>query len=105
MGRVTDGLPSPSHSVGGNYPHRQESKQHARRALSDSGTTYEKIATATGRSITIVYDKLNMGNDRRHLTYADLIALSRHTGTKQFVAHLLQPIEQNMRGAPKPDGK
>lgn len=111
MSRLTDSLPGPGNSDV-RYPQRAEAKSCARRALSESGTTFEKVARATGRSISVAWDLLNVGNDRRHMTYADLIAMSRHTATRLFVAHLLQPIEQNMKGPTptaspaegKPDG-
>lgn len=88
----TGGLPRP-----GPNPMRREGKQHAQRARCDAGVTYEQIAKATGRSMQCVYDAMNMNDDRKHLSYADLIAMSRHSHTKTFVAHLLEPIEQNVR--------
>lgn len=103
MSRITDGLGSPRVPS----PHRQEAKRFAQRYRSECGTTYERIATATGRALTHVYDALNISDDRRHLSYADLIAMSRHSGTRQYVAHLLQPIEQGIKGTGNgnPDGK
>lgn len=103
-GRVTDGLPRPSIGSAPSRvpsPTRQEGKRIAQRARCDAGVTYEQIAAATGRSMQLVYDALNVNDDRRHLSYADLIAMSRHSHTKSFVAHLLEPIQQNV----KPDGK
>lgn len=113
MSRLTDGLSGPSgRTARARTPDperqldlRQESKRFAQRAKCDAGITYEKIATATGRSMQLVYDAMNVNDDRRVLTYADLIAMSRHTMTKQFVAHLLQPIEQAMRPTAAPEGK
>lgn len=103
-GRLTDGLHTPRVPS----PQRIEAKRFAQRSRSESGTTYERIANATGRQLSHVYDQMNVSDDRRHITYADLIAMSRHTATKQFVAHLLQPIEQAMRGGGEgkpPDGQ
>lgn len=93
----TSGLPRP-----GPNPTRLEGKRHAQRARCDAGVTYEQIAKATGRSMQLVYDAMNVNDDRRHLSYADLIAMSRHSHTKTFVAHLLEPIEQNVRPKPEP---
>lgn len=106
MSRLTDGLPGPNGTPRLPSPQRIEAKRHAQRCRSESGTTYERIAAATGRPLTCVYDAFNVRDDRRHLTYADLIALSRHSQTKSFVAHLLQPIEQGIggKGTP-PDGR
>jgi len=106
MSRLTDGLPGPNGQL--RIPQRTETKLEAKRFMqrcrSESGTTYERIANATGRAMTHVYDAFNVNDDRRHLTYADLIALSRHSQTKQFVAHLLAPIEQGIGGKGPPDG-
>ena len=105
---LTDGLGGGSSSSNGARripsPLRREGKQVAQRARCDSGTTYEQIARATGRSMQLVYDALNVNDDRRQITYADLLAMSRHSHTKAFVAHLLEPVEKSLKGPP-PDGK
>jgi hypothetical protein len=93
----TDGLPRPNGGGRIPSPARQEGKRYAQRARCEAGVTYEQIAQATGRSMQLVYDAMNVNDDRRHLSYADLIAMSRHTMTKTFVAHLLEPIEQNVK--------
>lgn len=109
MSRLTDGLDAPGARSWRNpdrAQHRRECKLIAQRARCDSGLTYERMAQATGRAMTTVYDIMNVNDDRRQLTYADLIAMSRHSMTRTFVAHLLQPIEQAIRpGEEKPDGQ
>lgn len=120
MPRLTASLPQPSLDGRGGlnnrnqHPHRFEGKRHAQRARCDAGVTYEQIAVATGRSLPIVYGQLNVADERRQLTYADLIAMARHSCTRSFVAHLLAPIEQSIRAAvavvmpvveSKPDGQ
>lgn len=105
MSRLTDGLPGPAREPRMPSPRCMEAKLLARRSRSETGTTYERIANATGRALSYVYDQMNERTDRRPLTYADLIALSRNSQTKQFVAHLLQPIEQAMHAHATAPGK
>ena len=102
MSRLTDGLDGPNPRNRWSDPqradHRREAKVTIQRARCDAGVPYERIAQATGRSVTVVYEIMNVGIDRRQLTYADLIAMSRHSMTRSFVAHLLQPIQQELKG-------
>lgn len=105
MSKLTSALPKPSHDGRGGlnlreqHPYRFEAKRYAQRARCDAGVTYEQMAIAMGRSLPIVYGQLNVADERRQLTYADLIAMARHSNTRQFVAHLLAPIEQGIRAA------
>lgn len=106
MSRLTDGLDGPNARRSWRNPerleHRRECKLMVQRARCESGTTYKLMAASTGRSINTVWDIMNVNDDRRMLTYADLVAMAQHTMTRTFVAHLLKPIEQALRG---PDGR
>lgn len=80
-------------------PHLREAKRVARRAKSESGVTYEQIAEAVEqRTVANVYDMLSEGDDKRHLRYGDLIAMSQRTHTKVFVEALLEPLTKNLKG-------
>ena len=104
---LTAGLPGPNGGSTGYVaqPLRREGKLLAQRARCDSGTTYEQIAAATARSLQVVWDVMNVNDKRRQLSYSDLLALSRHSQTKTFVAHLLEPIVANTQPKPPTDGK
>ena len=63
-------------------------KERIRKAMVETGTTYQDIADACGYSKMFVYNLIHPKDQRHHLRVCDIDACAERTHTKMFAQEL-----------------